>query len=87
MGCREESLKPAHELGVGDAQFGVGQFGLVGQRQGEPLQFVAQVGGENGVQLTDDVGVNGSQAIEARGIQGFGCGFRRGVVWSWSRSA
>ena len=59
----------AGDCAIGEAQLSVGQFGVAGYRKCEPLQFLAQVGGEGGEQLTDDVSVDGSEALQAGGIQ------------------
>ena len=60
LGSPEMPLQPAHQLGVGEAEFGIGALGVAGQRLHQPLQFLAQVGIEIGEQLTDDLGVDGA---------------------------
>src|SRR5215207_3816913 len=44
LDAMEQALQPANELRLGDPQLGVGRNGVLGERQGEPLQLVAQLG-------------------------------------------
>src|SRR6478609_5465690 len=49
----EEALEPADQLRLRDPELGVGRYGVLGERQGEPLQLLDQLGREPGLQLLD----------------------------------
>ncbi len=65
----EEALEPADELGLRDAQLGVGGL-LVLERQGDPLQLGDELGGEAVLELGDravvDLGEAGAAAVVER---------------------
>ena len=51
----EQPLQPADQLGLRDPQLGVRGRGVVGERQAQPLQLLAQLGGQAVLQLLDRV--------------------------------
>src|SRR3954468_15975108 len=61
----EEPLEPAHQLRLSDPQLGVGGGLVVGERQGEPLELVDQLGGQAGLQLLDRAPVDLHEALTA----------------------
>ena len=61
----EQAFQPADQLGLRDAQFGVGRDLIFGERQRQPFEFVAQFGGQPVLQLADGRGVDLAQPVAA----------------------
>ena len=68
----EDALQPADELGLGDPQLGVRRRLALGERQGDPLQLLAQLGGQALLELADRRRVDVAQPVAAGVVQGRG---------------
>ena len=65
----EETFEPADQLGLRDAEFGLRGDRLVGERQGEPLQFLDQFRRQTVFQFLHGRGVDVLQAYSARLVE------------------
>src|SRR5215217_143776 len=61
----EQAFEPADQLGLSDSQFGVRWDGVLGERQREPLEFVAQFGCQAVFELADAGAVDVTQPVAA----------------------
>ena len=64
----EQALQPADQLRLRDAQFGVGRDAVLGERQREPIELLAQLRRQPVLEFAD---------AGARGSRAAGCGWRR----------
>ena len=65
----EQTFQPADQLRLGDAQFGVRGHLVLGERQRQPLELVAQFGGQAVFELADRGGMDLTQPAAARVVQ------------------
>lgn len=65
----EQPFEPTDQLGLRDAQFGVGRDAVLGERQGQPLEFVTQLGSQAVLEFADGRGVDLAQPGAARVVQ------------------
>ena len=61
----EQAFEPADQLGLRDPQFGVRRHAVVGERQREPLEFVAQFGRQPVLELANAGAVDLAQPVAA----------------------
>lgn len=65
----EQPFQPADQLGLGDSQLGIGGHRVLGERQGQPLEFLAQLGRQAVLQLADRGAVDVAEAVAAGVVQ------------------
>ena len=68
----EQPLQPADQLGLGDPQFRVGRCGVLGERQGQPLELVTQLRGQTALELADRRLMDLLEPVAARVVEGSG---------------
>ncbi len=65
----EEALQPAHQLGLGNPEFGLGGNGLLGERERQALQFLHELRGQAVLQLLDRGGMDVLEPDPARLVE------------------